>query len=257
MKFNRSLLVMGTDGMKRLDEINVIIFGIGGVGSWCAECLIRTGVKHLTIVDSDTIAESNINRQLMATSFNVGDVKTEAMKRRLLTINPDADITAIPMLFTEVNSSEFNLDQYDYIIDAIDSLADKMALINIATRTKAVFCSSMGAALKMDPTRIRIAEFWQVKGCPLARALRNRMKKSGIFPARKFKCVFSDELIPNKAHSLTYENDKLSQQTNTPLQEDPGHNKVAVNGSLMHITATYGLMLASLIIQDCYNPAQN
>ena len=171
----RARRLMGDEAMERIAKARVILFGVGGVGSWCAESLVRTGIRRLTIVDSDRVAPSNINRQLMATTETVGRVKVEALKERLLTINPYAEITAIEKIFTEATASEFQLEEYDFVIDAIDSLSDKMLLIEMACRTRAKLFSSMGAALKMDPTRIRVAEFWDVKGDPLARMLRKRL----------------------------------------------------------------------------------
>ncbi|MDE6651056.1 MAG: tRNA threonylcarbamoyladenosine dehydratase [Paramuribaculum sp.] len=233
--FSRARLLFGDEGMKRLSEIKVIVFGVGGVGSWCAEALVRTGVTNLTIVDCDSVCPSNINRQLMALHSTVGEPKVSALKERLLDINPDAEIDAREEVFNAATAASFHLESYDYIIDAIDSLADKALLILLATRTNAKLFSSMGAALKMDPERIKIAEFWKVQGCPLARALRQRFKKSGEFPAKKFKCVYSDELVANKS-----------------VLDEPDDNsgKTRVNGSLMHITSIFGAMLASLVVRS-------
>ena len=221
--FQRAEQLLGTDAMKRIGAQRVIIFGVGGVGSWCAEALVRTGVKHLTLVDFDRVDVTNINRQLMATQQTIGQVKVEALRERLLTINPQAEITALCKLFDEESAPTFALDSYDFIIDAIDLLKDKALLIELACQTKAKFFSSMGAALKLDPTRVQVAEFWKVKGDPLARALRNRFKKQQRFPKRKFKCVFSDE---------------------------PAQQVGEVKGSLVQITAVFGMTLASLVIQE-------
>lgn len=222
--FNRAELLLGTDAMQRLAQTRVIIFGVGGVGSWCAEALIRTGVGHLTIVDFDDVAASNVNRQMQATSSTIGQSKVEAMKRRLREINPSADIVAISGRYCEETADNYNFDDYDFVIDAIDSLADKMLLILRATACKSVtLFSSMGAARKLDPSRVQVAEFWKVKGCPLAAALRTRFKRSAQFPSRKFKAVFSDEVLPNS-------------------------NTDGPNGSLVHITAVWGMTLASLVI---------
>jgi len=220
---------LGDDAMSRITEKRVIVFGVGGVGSWCAESLVRSGIRKLTIVDSDRVCITNINRQLMATTKTIGQVKVDALKERLLTITPSAEITALQQVFTAETASEFHLEDYDYIIDAIDSLKDKALLILMATQTKAKFFSSMGAALKLDPTRIKIAEFWKVTGDPLARALRNRFKRDKTFPKRKFQCVYSDELLENQK----------------PI--DPNDRG---NGSIVHITAVFGFMLAGLVIQD-------
>ena len=227
--FRRSEMLLGNDVMERMAQKRVIIFVVGGVGSWCVESLVRSGIHKLTIVDSDRVSITNINRQLMATTKTVGQVKVEALKERLLTINPSAEITALQKIFTQETAEEFDLDSYDYIIDAIDSLKDKALLILMACRTKAKFYSSMGAALKLDPTRIQVAEFWKVKGDPLARALRNKFKKEKLFPKRKFQCVYSDELLENKM----------------PIDPDDRGN-----GSLVHITAIFGFMLAGLVLAD-------
>ena len=227
--FRRAELLLGDEAMSRIAEKRVIIFGVGGVGSWCAESLIRSGIRKLTIVDSDRVCITNINRQLMATTETVGQVKVDALKERLLTINPSAEITALQQVFNAESASQFRIEEYDYIIDAIDSLKDKALLILLACQTKAKLFSSMGAALKLDPTRIKTAEFWKVTGDPLARALRNRFKCDKQFPKRKFQCVFSDELLENK------------------MPIDPNDKG---NGSIVHITAIFGMMLSGLVVQD-------
>ena len=255
--FNRAQLLLGSDAMERLSSIKVIIFGVGGVGSWCAESLVRSGINHLTVVDSDRVCITNINRQLMATVKTVGQVKVEALKERLLTINPMAEIDARQQIFSEETADSFCLDSYDYIIDAIDSLKDKRLLIEMACNTKAVFFSSMGAALKMDPTRIKVAEFWKVEGCPLARALRQRFKRLKRKPARKFLCVYSDELLENKGHNASCGTEKCMcpKAKNGPgdaalLNHEWCSSKAQINGSLMHITAIFGMTIAGLVVKD-------
>jgi len=220
----RTELLLGQDTVEQIARQRVIIFGIGGVGSWCAESLVRSGIQQLTIVDFDKVSASNISRQLMATTRTVGQVKVDVLRERLLAINPSAQITAVEQAFTAETAGDFHIEDYDYIIDAIDSLKDKALLIEMACQTKARFYSSMGAALKLDSTRIQVTEFWKVKGDPLARALRNHFKKQKRFPRRKFQCVYSDELL-------------RSQGTEE-------------KGSIMHVTASFGLMLAGLVIQD-------
>lgn len=231
--FDRTALLVGEKAMNRISEVKVILFGVGGVGSWVAECLVRTGVRHITLVDSDRIAETNINRQMPATSKTVGEIKTEAAKQRLLEINPEADVQAITIFYDLESAPQIDLSEYDYIVDAIDSLKDKALLILNATRSGKKLYSSMGAALKMDPTKVKVGEFWSVKGCPLARALRQRFKKNKEFPARKFTCVYSDELLENKGFT-----------------EETCEYKARINGSLCHITAIFGMALAGEIIMD-------
>ena len=231
--FSRTRLLTGDETMGHISETKVIIFGIGGVGSWAAESLVRTGIRHITLVDSDTISISNINRQLPATTLTVGEPKVEVARRHLLEINPEADIKAITLFYSEETADSIDLSQYDYIVDAIDSLKDKALLILNATRANKKLFSSMGAALKMDPQKVKVAEFWNVKGCPLARALRNKFKKEHKFPSRKFKCVYSDELLENKG-----------------ITTETCEYKAQINGSLSHITGMFGLMLAGEIIKD-------
>lgn len=240
---NRSRLLLGDNTMDTLDSIRVIIFGVGGVGSWAAESLIRTGLSHLTIVDSDSVCPSNINRQMMATTKTVGRPKVEALKERLLDINPDAVIDTRCEFFSDENADSFDLDSFDYVIDCIDSLKAKVELIERATRSKARLFSSMGAALKIDPTRVKVAEFWKVTGCPLARALRQRFKKLHRRPAKKFLCVFSDELLTNRGSNS---------EKDTPDSNIADSGKARVNGSLHHITSIFGMTLAGLVIKDCY-----
>ena len=257
--FNRATLLLGNDGMQRIADARVIIFGVGGVGSWCAESLIRSGVSHLTIVDSDHVSVTNINRQLMANTTTVGQVKVDALKEHLLKINPDANIDARQQIFSEETAESFRLDSYDYIIDAIDSLRNKMLLIEMATATKARFFSSMGAALKLDPTRIKVAEFWKVEGCPLARALRQRFKRQKRYPAKKFLCVYSDELLDNKGEVQPISPD-ITHGEYPSAADAPGNpslanhtwdaTKARINGSLHHITAIFGLTIAGLVIKD-------
>ncbi|MGM9699629.1 MAG: ThiF family adenylyltransferase [Prevotella sp.] len=254
--FNRTQLLLGGEAMDRIANARVIVFGVGGVGSWCAESLVRSGIRKLTIVDSDRVCITNINRQLMATIKTVGQVKVEALKERLLSINPTAEIDTRQQIFCEDTAESFELDTYDYIIDAIDSLKDKMLLIEMACRTKAKFYSSMGAALKLDPTRIKVAEFWQVQGCPLARALRQRFKRLKRRPTRKFQCVFSDELLENKGYNATCGTEKcMCPKAKTGpgdvalLNHEWCSSKAQINGSLMHITAIFGMTIAGLVIK--------
>lgn len=216
--FERTEALIGADGLRRLAAARVILFGVGGVGSWCAEALVRSGVGHLTIVDSDCVEPSNLNRQLMATVPNLGRPKVEALRERLLSICPEADITALQQRYRA--GEAFGLDGYDAIIDAIDSLHEKAALILEAAAAPGHFYSSMGAARKIDPTQVRVAEFWEVRGCPLGAALRKRLRKAGTLPAKPFLCVYDEEVLPSE------------------------------KGTLVSITGIFGFTLAGLVIQD-------
>ena len=227
--FSRSEALLGSETMEALHNKKVIIFGVGGVGSWCAECLIRTGLTHLTIVDGDTVQPSNINRQLPATRETMGMPKVEALRERLLAINPEAEIVAIPEFYHGKNGSfDFQLSSYDYIIDAIDSVNDKVDLIINATRARVRIFSSMGAALRFDPTQVTTGELMTIKGDALAKAVRARMKKLDVKPYRKVRCVYSSEQA----------------------------QRCETRGSLMQVTAVFGLTLASLVISDITNQAK-
>lgn len=274
--FNRSELLLGPQVMEGVMQRRVIIFGVGGVGSWCAESLVRNGISHLTIVDSDRVCITNCNRQLMATTRTVGKVKVDVLKDRLLEINPKAEITAIQDIYNKESADRFGLETYDYIIDAIDSLKDKADLIQRSTHIvhenpRAMFVSSMGAALRMDPTQVRVAEFWKIKGDPLARALRNKFKRAGEFPQSKFLCVYSEERpLENKGAAHTCGTSacmcpkaKLisgTRGTDTALYDAPGNqrlvehewctSKAQINGSLSHITGIFGMTLAGLVMKN-------
>ena len=223
--FSRTELLLGTAAVDAFKRLRVIVFGVGGVGGWCAESLVRSGVGHLTVVDSDRVCASNVNRQVMATSRTVGQVKVEALRARLLEINPAADVEAAARVYSAETAATFDLGSFDYVVDAIDSLRAKAHLINAVTRLeRPVLISSMGAARKTDPFRIRRSEFWKVQGDGLARALRRRFRQLGEFPEKKFTCVWSDELpAPSRAGE--------------PL------------GSAVHVTGMFGFALAGLVLQ--------
>lgn len=251
--FQRTKLLVGKQTMDDIESKSVIIFGVGGVGSWCVESLVRSGIRHLTIVDSDKVCTSNINRQLMATAETVGQPKVTALKKRLLQINPHAEIEARCEIYSEQTADTFGLDQYDYIIDAIDSLENKASLIRRSCLTKATLFSSMGAALKMNPEKIAVDEFWNVKGCPLAAALRRKFKRSKLFPRRKFKCVYSEELLANLGDTPDSAENTLCGDANATSAPDWHTSKVHTNGTVAHITAIFGFTLAGLVINDIYN----
>lgn len=240
--YKRTTLLVGSDVMDALSQARVIIFGVGGVGSWCAEGLVRSGVTHLTLVDSDRVSISNVNRQLMATPATVGQVKVEVLKERLLAINPNAEILAIQQVYSAETRDNFGMENYDYIIDAIDSLKDKADLILHATRTPATFFCSMGAALKINPQGVKVAEFWNVRGCPLGAAIRKKYKKNHTYPGHKFRCVYDEEVLPNRGDS--------------PAADSPGSEwdsrKAQINGTAAHVTAIFGMTLAGLVIEDIY-----
>ncbi len=245
--FHRTALLLGADGMRAIHSARGIVFGIGGVGSWCAESLVRTGVGQLTLVDSDRICVTNINRQLQATCATIGQVKVEALRARLLEINPRAEIVAVRRLFDAHSADDFHFDGHDFVVDAIDSLSAKALLISRASHSRAFVVASLGAAAKLDPTRVRVAEFWRTTGCPLGAMLRKRMRRQGLTTGRPVPTVYSDEVVGNAG------GDELRGAAG-PRHDDGCGRKAVINGSLAHMTGLFGLTLAGLVIQHLVRP---
>ncbi len=244
--FHRTELQLGKDAMHRIQEAKVIIFGVGGVGSWCAEALVRTGVTKLTIVDSDVVCATNINRQLQATSHNVGRPKVDELKDRLLQINPEAEIHAHKLLYNEETCVQFDLSEYDYVLDAIDSLRNKILLLKLAMESGATVFASMGAGAKLDPTQVRTAKISKTRNCPLARAVRRGLRQQKIHG--EFICVYSEEL-PRENKGRTFCGSAVCACPDKD-EENLCMSKARINGTLVQITATFGFVLAGLVIQD-------
>ncbi len=192
--FTRTIQLIGEDGFAALRRARVILFGVGGVGGWCAEALLRTGIGHLTLVDFDKVDTTNLNRQLVAIHENIGQNKVQEMQKRLLEICPEADVQIIDRQYNSETADSFDLTQYDIVIDAIDMVECKALLLYNATAAGCRVYSSMGAGRKLKAQNIRTAEFWKVQGCPLARALRTKIKKTGLLPKSKIQCVYSEEI---------------------------------------------------------------
>ena len=243
--FQRLTLLVGTQAAKALQESRAIVFGLGGVGSWCAEALVRSGVGSISLVDSDTVCPSNINRQLQATSSTVGRLKTDALAQRLLDINPSCQITAFPQVFSKETAAAFDIGSADYVIDAIDSLAHKLSLIETACASGAAFFSSMGMAQKLDPTMIKTADIWKTFGCPLARLVRYGLRKRNF--SGHFTAVYSPERLPLRSDREAFP--PPSPDSQAP-QGSWDAGKKAINGSAVTVTAVAGMVLASLVVRD-------
>lgn len=246
----------GKTGIEALAKARVIIFGVGGVGSWTAEALIRSGIGHLTIVDSDLVCITNINRQAQATTATIGQPKVDALKNRLLEINPAADIEAIEAIYDKETASQFDLDNYDYVIDAIDSLSCKLDLIANAVNADTTLYSSLGAACKLDPSRIRVASIWETSGCRLGRFVRKRLRNRGV--TAPFLCVYSDELRPVQEGSIGCGTGDCVCPKRAAIDDDGDgmdehewcSSKQQINGSVVHITGIFGFTLCGLVMQD-------
>ena len=256
--FRRTELMLGTPALDALAATRVAIFGLGGVGSWCAESLVRSGVGRLMLVDSDRICITNVNRQLMATARTAGQVKVVALAARLREINPAVDLDVRQCIYDASTADGFDLAQWDYVVDAIDSLENKALLIRRALAKPSVtLYASMGAALKMDPFQIRQSEFRKVEGDGLARALRQKFRKTGGIPARPFTCVWSPERRENLGPAEAGCGLGKCVCPKGPGPGDPAlaeHEwcsfKARINGTVAHTTAIFGFALAGLVVQD-------
>ena len=223
-QYTRSAELFGEEAIERLNGAHVCVFGVGGVGSYTVEALARGGVGKFTLVDGDRVALSNINRQLIATHSTVGEEKVEVAKRRILDINPDAEVRVINAFVTPEMIEELGLSDVDYIVDAIDSVSTKLALCEFAEKNRIRIISSMGTGNKIDPSRFRIADISKTSVCPLARVMRVELRKRGI---NHLRVIFSDEM-PHVASG----------------------EKKRVPASCSFVPSVAGLMLAGEVIRD-------
>ena len=203
-RFSRTELIFGKDAMKRLSEARVAVFGIGGVGGYAVEALARSGIGELDLIDNDTVSVSNINRQIIALESTVGMYKTDAAKARIADINPDCRVNVYRTFFMPDTSSQFDFSIYDYVIDSIDTVTGKIEIIMKAQAASVPVISSMGAGNKTDPTSFKVADIYSTSVCPLARAMRQQLKKRGV---KKLKVVYSTEqsITPKEDVSLNEE----------------------------------------------------
>lgn len=189
-QFLRTAALLGRDAVDKLSSASIAVFGIGGVGGSCAEALARNGVGKITLFDSDTVEESNINRQTVAFHSTVGRMKTEVMRDRILDINPDADVTAHNVFYLPDNAHNYDISQYDYVVDAIDTVSAKLALIERAVAANVPIISAMGAGNKIEPTMFEVDDIYNTSVCPLSRIMRKELRERGI---RSLKVVYSKE----------------------------------------------------------------
>lgn len=232
MWLERSELLLGTQCINKLKQANVLIVGVGGVGAYAAEMLVRAGIGKMTIADSDTVSLSNINRQLIALHSTVGRVKTDVLAERLKDINPELQLSVIAEYIKDEKTDEIlDSQHFDYIVDAIDTLSPKLALIKGALDRNIPIVSSMGAGAKLDPTKMEICDISKTHHCPLAHMLRKRLHKMGI--RRGFKAVFSAEPPIEGAMILCEERNKKSNV-----------------GTISYLPATFGIGCASVVIRD-------
>ena len=228
-QFSRTALLVGAEGVDKLKNARVAVFGIGGVGGYVVEALARSGVGTLDLIDNDKVCLSNLNRQIIATHSTLGEYKVEAAKKRVLDINPAAVVNTYKTFFLPETAQEFNFFAYDYVVDAIDTVTGKIQLVMEAKRTDTPIISSMGAGNKMDPSAFRVADLSQTKVCPLARVMRRELKKRGI---ASLKTVYSDE---------------------QPVSPKDAAQIGRICGSVAFVPAAAGLLLAGEVVKDLIN----
>ncbi|MBR6402181.1 MAG: tRNA threonylcarbamoyladenosine dehydratase [Eubacterium sp.] len=235
-QFSRTRILVGDEGIDKLHSARVIIFGVGGVGGYVAESLARCGVGHIELVDSDTVSETNINRQIIALHSTVGRYKTEVMRDRIMDINPSAEVVVHNCFYLPETAEQFDFSKYDYIVDAVDTVAAKISIIVEADKKNVPVISSMGAGNKMNPADFQVADIYKTSCCPLAKVMRRELKKRGI---KKLKCVYSTEL-PIKP-------DETSAEYKAELEES---GKRQIPGSTAFAPSVAGLIIASEVFKD-------
>lgn len=235
-EFIRTEILLGKDAMARLRDSRVAVFGVGGVGGYVCEALVRTGIGHFDLIDKDQVSASNINRQIIATRDTVGKDKVEVMRDRMLSINPDVDVTVHKCFFLPDNADDFDFTKYDYVVDAVDTVTAKIAIIMRCKELDIPVISCMGAGNKLDPSRFRVADIYKTTMCPLAKVMRRELKKRGV---KKLKVVFSDELPISPIEKVA--------------QDDPTAPRKDTPGSIAFSPAVAGLVLASEVVKDLIN----
>lgn len=241
-RFSRTQLVFGKEAMDRLKGSRVAVFGVGGVGGYTVEALARSGVGAIDIIDNDKVCLTNINRQIIATGKSVGKYKVDVAKERIEEINPDCNVTAFRTFYMPETADQFDFTEYDYVVDAIDTVTGKIALIENAKKAGTPIISSMGAGNKVDPTAFEVADIYKTSVCPLARVMRYELKRRGI---KKLKVVYSKEkpIPPIDDEDPNGENGCLS-------MADKVAGKRQVPGSTAFVPSVAGLIIAGEVIKD-------
>ena len=229
--FSRTEMLFGKENIEKLKNKKVIVFGIGGVGGYVCEALARTGIGKIDLVDNDTVSESNINRQIIALHSTVGKYKTEVMRERMLDINPSIEVNIFNTFYTPEASNQFDFSNYDYVVDAIDTVSGKIELVLQAKNAGAKIISSMGAGNKIDPCAFKVADIYKTSVCPLARVMRAELKKRGV---KKLKVVYSEEYPVISADKATESGKRIP-------------------ASCAFIPSVAGLIIASEVIKDLIN----
>ena len=244
-QFSRTELLLGKEAMEKLSKSRVAVFGIGGVGGYVCEALVRSGVGHFDLVDDDKVCLTNLNRQIIATRKTIGQYKTDVMKERILDINPDADVRVHKCFFLPENADEFPFEEYDYIVDAVDTVTAKIELVMKAQEKNIPIISSMGAGNKLDGSMFRVADIYKTKVCPLAKVMRRELKKRGV---EKLKVVYSEEMPTRPIEDMA-----ISCRTNCICPPGAKHKcteRRDIPGSVAFVPSVAGLIIAGEVIRD-------
>lgn len=228
-EFSRTELLLGAEAMQKLKNARVAVFGVGGVGGYTVEALARSGIGALDLIDNDTVTLTNMNRQIIATHKTIGKYKVDVAKERILDINPNCKVTTYKTFYLPENAQTFDFKQYDYVVDAVDTVAAKIALVMEANKTNTPIISAMGAGNKLNPTLFEVADIYKTSVCPLAHVMRKELKKRGI---KNLKVVYSKE------------------KPLTPTISEEETNKRQTAGSTAFVPPVVGLIIASEVIKD-------
>lgn len=244
-QFSRTQLLLGESAMQELANKRVAVFGIGGVGGYACEALVRSGIGAFDLIDDDKVCLTNLNRQIIATRKTVGRYKTEVMKERMLEINPNVDVRIHNCFFLPENADKFPFNEYDYIIDAVDTVTAKISIIMKANELGIPVISSMGAGNKLDPTAFMVADIYKTRVCPLAKVMRRELKKRGV---KKLKVVYSEEQPTRPIKDMS-----ISCRTNCICPPEAEHKcteRRDIPGSVAFVPSVVGLIIAGEVVKD-------
>lgn len=244
-QFSRTQLLLGKNSMEKLKNSRVAVFGIGGVGGYVCEALVRSGVGAFDLIDDDKVCLTNLNRQIIATRKTVGKYKVDVMKERILDINPDARVEVYKCFFLPENADDFPFEEYDYIVDAVDTVTAKIALVMKAKEKDVPIISSMGAGNKLDGSMFRVADIYKTKVCPLAKVMRHELKKRGI---KKLKVVYSEEYSTRPLEDMS-----ISCRTNCICPPGAAHKcteRRDIPGSVAFVPSVAGLIIGGEVVKD-------
>ncbi len=237
--FSRTELLLGSGAIEKLKEKRVAVFGIGGVGGYVCEALVRSGIGAFDLTDDDKVCESNLNRQIIATRSSLGKYKVDVMKERMLDINPEVIVNVHKCFFLPENAADFPFSEYDYVVDAVDTVTAKIELILKAQAAGVPVISAMGAGNKLDPGRFKVADIYDTDICPLARVMRRELKKRGV---KSLKVVYSDEKPLKPLEPAASEGESSA--------EAPLHARRSTPGSIAFVPSVAGLMIAGEVVKD-------